>query len=127
MMNSDNYKSQAESKEKIIDLLEFPQLLLLTEIRERNCIHDAEFCLKDKECWGCDLGEECLGLIGRFGGFTSADNLKTIIRKMQIAHDYVLSKAAHSKQESRTCFCDSCSWLRDIKQALREVDGLSDE
>lgn len=111
-------KQLMELKITLINLQEFAQVMLLKEARERNCIHDGDFCLCDAECWGCDIGKECLYIIAKFDERGKANNIKRLVECINISREYVLRKVNNSNHDPYTCFCDACKWLRETESTL---------
>ncbi len=114
----DNIEPQSGLQQALLRLLEVPQLMLLREIGEMNCIHDADFCWQDKQCWDCDLGENCLGVIGKFGSVSKTRNLQTCLAMIELARNYVRHKVTSLNHEQRTCFCEACCWLRETNKLV---------
>lgn len=105
-------------KDKLLELCELPQRLLLDEINNRDCIHDANFDLSDSECWGCDVGEECLSLLKvlQNQGLEDLENLsiERLTESIKVAKQYIDNKIQEQRHDIKTCSCELCTWRREV-------------
>ena len=102
----------------IAQILTLPKRLLLEEIGEHDCIHDANFNLSDRECWNCNFGEECLSLLKHIQE-SNPDEINTQSKRKQeatitVARDYIQNKIKLAKHDTATCVCSLCSWMREL-------------
>ena len=114
--------SQGRLKKKLIEMSNMPRTMLIEDIGMKNCIHKGEFCLSDQKCWGCDLGEECLDIIGRFKSLGADSEMSKIIQKILVARDYILRKLDVARHDRIGCRCESCKWLRELDTVLLEIN-----
>lgn len=112
-----------DSRSRLILLREFPRVMLLTEIRELNCIHDGDFCYIDAECWNCGFSEECLYIISKFDDLDNTNNHEHLVKCIDISRDYVMGKVSKQNHGVHSCNCDACIWLRESETTLSLFDS----
>lgn len=103
---------------EIKDLLTFSRHLLQQEITIYNCIHKGVFCFLDAECFGCDLGEECLNILYKFDEINDVSNINILINKLIISKKYIQRKIDVEHHDTKLCFCDTCNWNKNTQSVL---------
>lgn len=121
MKNPNRNNLECRLKERFTVLQDYAHLMLLTEIGTRCCVHNGVYTSSDKKCFNCDLKKECECLIDKSTISIMESDLREVIKKMQIAKNYVERKSDHNIQDDGSCDCDSCSWLAEYDNTHTEA------
>lgn len=102
----------------LAQLLTLPKRLVLEEIGKRDCIHNADFDLSDRECWDCEMGVECLSLLKHFQDNNPDEVSSQSTHKQEetiaVARNYIQSKIKQAEHDIDTCACELCTWMREL-------------
>ena len=113
-------------RERIIKLLDFPRMLVRSDIDLERCSHAGNFAPGDPVCADCASRMECSWLYHNddFSGLKQR-RLAYLVQALEFALIYVEAlsfRAAH--RPKRSCPCDLCVWLNSARK-LREEVGRS--
>ncbi|MDH5437174.1 MAG: hypothetical protein OEX83_10480 [Gammaproteobacteria bacterium] len=113
-------------KNKLLELYELPKRLLMNEIGGMDCMHDSVFNLLDQECWGCDVGTECLSML-KVLQLEKEHELETLpeeklLANLRIADQYINQKISAVAHSPGSCACELCNWSRETKRLLNNED-----
>ena len=109
---------------RLIEMLTFPRVLAVDSMDADSCPHRLRFDAGDVRCERCEHGAECEWLESGepFVALVSKPHAD-LVRALRFAVDYIGSKNHRGSHRMATCLCESCLWLRDARQLLREIDG----
>ena len=116
------HNQYSSANNKLLEFIELPKRLLLSEINGKNCIHNADFNLLDQECWGCDIGPECLHLLDKFKEPKVNNNENKLKTALEISINYIEKITCNQKHKLNACTCETCTWLREARSFMSPDD-----
>ncbi|MDH3338002.1 MAG: hypothetical protein OER22_11675 [Gammaproteobacteria bacterium] len=96
------------------ELLEFPRLFIERDVDFTNCRVAGRFDEDSKDCTSCKFGVACQWLNRERTPSTDAGSVEQLVEALQTAEDYLRTTTTHS----RSCDCETCSWLREARHFL---------
>jgi hypothetical protein len=114
-------------RERIIKMLDFPRMLVRSDIDFENCTHAGNFAPGDPVCADCASRLECSWLYHNddFSGL-SQKGLPHLVKALQFALDYVdASSFRAGHRPKRNCSCELCAWLSSARELYDEAVRLA--
>jgi len=109
---------------RIIELLAYPRLYAVESIDPGQCPRQGRFEPADERCRLCELGAECEWLeSGEPFVDLAVRSQEQMLDTLRFALDYVEANNHRSRRRLASCVCESCEWLRQAGQLLREAEG----
>lgn len=108
-------------KMKLVEMVNMPRQILLDEIKASYCPINAEYAPENRQCWHCDLADECQQLIGGAETIHTETPMHEIMRHLFLARNYIMDKVNGQDYLSNTCRTQCCTWLRDLDELLSEM------
>ena len=104
-------------REKLIEALTYPRLLVLKTIEDRDCPQGALFEASKERCFQCEMNKEChwVSCLNDFADFADKPTY-TINASLRYAIGVAESLHNDIEHDRTTCTCEFCSWVRDAQQ-----------
>jgi len=110
-------------REKLVEALIYPRLLVMNLIEEGNYPHESLFAATGERCHHCDLTgdcgwEKCLQDFRHFEDKTTEDlsaSLREGIRLVESLHNEL-------RHDETTCTCETCNWIRNAEHLTEECE-----
>ena len=114
-------------KQDIIETLDFPRCHIKSNLELEQCPYNGSFNFQSQTCHDCNYGYECKWLLHNDEFVAMKEkSLADLKRALAFAIGYVDSFVGEWGHNSRTCMCESCSWLRNTQKLFwKAVDGKS--
>ncbi len=110
-------------REKIIEALIYPRLLVMSLIEEGNYPHDSLFAATGERCNHCDGGADC-GWNKCLQDFRHFEDKTTDILSTSLREGIKLVEALNSelRHDETTCTCETCNWIRNAEHLTEECE-----
>ena len=107
---------------KLIKALAHSRILVRDQVELQACIHNGHYVAGNSECKFCEFEFECQWLYknDEFAALQhkTTDNLLEALQFAEAYIDAMITRWGHNK---RTCCCETCTWLRNVRRLLRDV------
>ncbi len=111
----------SDSREKLIQLLEFAREHTRGQMELEECPHGGWFATEDVKCWACDASSECAWLLHNDGvnpwHARSSTDLMLALKHAVGSIDLHIRKLEHNVQN---CRCEVCDWMRSARQFAKQ-------
>ena len=110
-------------KEQIIEMLDFPRMLVRSDIDFENCTHAGNFAPGDPICGDCASRLECSWLYHNddFSGLREK-RLPQLLKALEFALVFVEASSFRSgHRPKRRCPCEVCAWLYRARDLHEEI------
>jgi len=104
-------------RRELIEALNFPKLLVLKIIEQRDCPHDSLFEATSDRCHDCELNRDC-HWVSCLNDFANFEGKATHTINASLRYGVNLVEALHSelRHDEATCECEACTWIRDAQR-----------
>ncbi len=100
-------------RQKIIEALDYPRLLMQNEIDLPECTHSGNYDQEDICCRQCDSELECQWLCSNDGCVAfDQKSLEVLKNSLEFAFCYVDGLVSRYEHDKRKCSCEACRWSR---------------
>jgi len=108
-------------RRKLLEALTYPRLFVLDSIDHEDCPHESLFDSSCDRCHDCSLGREChwMSCLNNFADFANKPT-HTINASLLYSINLVQKRNENTLPHSKTCTCESCTWLRNAQQLTLE-------
>lgn len=110
-------------REKVLEMLAFPRLLVRSTIDLEDCRHAGNFTPGDFVCAACASQLECSWLYRNdaFSGL-GEKSMDDLAKALDFAVDFVDASSFRSGHEPLTdCGCDICAWLDEARRLYDRI------
>jgi hypothetical protein len=110
-------------RQQMIEALNYPRLLVLKIIEDRDCPHDSLFEASSERCFQCKVNKEChwVSCLNDFADFADKPAY-TINASLRYGIALVETLHGETQDEKTLCTCESCSWVRDAQRLTEEFE-----
>jgi hypothetical protein len=110
-------------REKLIEALIYPRLLVMRLIEDGNFPHENLFAATGERCNHCDLTGDC-GWETCLQDFRLFDEKTTEILSATLREGIKLVESLHSElhHDETTCTCETCNWVRNAEHLTEECE-----
>jgi len=110
-------------REKLIEALIYPRLMVLQLIEDGNFPHDSLYGATGERCNHCDLTGEC-GWATCLQDFRLFDEKTTESLSASLREGIKLVESLHKKlrHDETTCACETCIWIRNAEHLTEECE-----
>jgi hypothetical protein len=108
-------------RQRIIEALTYPRMVLLANLEEENCPQNLYFNAEHEKCRYCEQGEECfwLNYNDKFSVLAQKP-MQSLYESLQFCISYVDAQCTRACHNVRRCPCDSCEWIRSARQLVAD-------
>lgn len=112
---------QAVMRRQILDELVYPRQIAKANVDLSNCPHSGLFEVVDNKCKQCSNTYECdwLNSTDQFSDL-AAKPMEFLCHALTFGIDYVDARFELADHEGEDCHCDSCEWVRNARDLVRE-------
>lgn len=110
-------------KAQLADLLAYPRRKMRDNMDVRFCPHAVFYNPVDERCIYCHQDMECKWL-NRNDELVSPEekSIEALRRELVKAMDYVEAQLTAAHLNRRSCGCDNCVWLNQVRRLLEHQD-----
>ncbi|MGW8367782.1 MAG: hypothetical protein ACWGPN_03765 [Gammaproteobacteria bacterium] len=109
---------------RLVEMLTYPRVMAVDAIRENDCPYGHRFAAGEEKCSRCENGTECEWLESGEPFVDLATKPESaLVQSLLVAIDFVDANNHRTGRSVGVCTCQSCKWLKDAQQLLREIDG----
>jgi len=110
-------------RQKLIEALIYPRLLVMNLIEEGNCSHESLYDATGERCNNCDLDGECTW-VKCLQDFRHFDEKPTEALSASLREGIKLVEALHNelRHDETSCICETCIWIRNAEHLTEECE-----
>ncbi len=110
-------------RERLIEALIYPRLLVMNLIEEGNDPHKTLFEATGERCNHCDLDNDC-GWEKCLQDFRHFEDKTNASLSASLREGIKLVEALHSelRHDETTCTCETCNWIRNAEHLTEECE-----
>ena len=111
-------------RRRIIEALTYPRMLLSSLMDVSECPMNLYFESTHGACQACEQGTECQWLNHNDEFSVLAQQpMDALFQTFEYSIDYVDAYITRENHRPRRCVCDTCLWLREARQLVREYSN----
>jgi hypothetical protein len=110
-------------REKLIEALIYPRLLVMRLIEDGNFAHDNLHAATGERCNHCDGGDEC-GWETCLQDFRHFEDKTEEVLSATLREGIKLVESLYSElhHDETTCTCETCNWVRNAEHLTEECE-----
>lgn len=111
-------------RQRLIEALTYPRMLILEIVGGRNCQHDSEFNPDCADCRACVINAECHWVTWLQSSGDLADKpVHTLSASLRYGIQLVRELTGSGSHDEIVCACEGCAWIRLSERLITEFEA----